>query len=405
MASVLDHTQDLSGVETHRLISLYPPPDFVKAASHEQLCGSDGEGLPNHVFADPANRLYPCHTKAATWMSLLFFMDKHAALAPHQARQIGQAIERQGDFFQIRRELDMLKAAMAAQANNEDTALPDSMFALVWQNEDGTKERHYRLRNDGEIKFAADWFAKYRDEFIFPDRHTMAKKILERADAVGLDTGHTEMLQKTAGYGYCAAVTAAEAIEKRAGLVARTDPKAAEQMRKLGISARECPVETRDLGKRLKLAELLDQFDRVMHLDRLYDEGGLDRPEEALFQVTEKVARDFLAKHVQLTNGTVYEKSALEQLPVDLLRQWMGDDLVSEVASDGLLVDTAKLAAIVSTLPRGDADMFDRMAEVAGLPVFARDKAAHATGLRLDEMAALAEQYQTQLQLGPPVEA
>ena len=94
-SSILDHTQDLSGVETHRLTSLYAPPEFVKTASHEQLYGPEGGGLPNHVFADPVHRLYPCHTKAATWMSCLFFMDKMAGAGsgkdvpgPAQLRQI-----------------------------------------------------------------------------------------------------------------------------------------------------------------------------------------------------------------------------------------------------------------------------------------------------------------------------
>ena len=59
--TVLDHTQDLSGVETHRLTSLYEPPEFVKKADGERLYGN-AETLPQHVYADPLGRLYPCHT-------------------------------------------------------------------------------------------------------------------------------------------------------------------------------------------------------------------------------------------------------------------------------------------------------------------------------------------------------
>lgn len=405
MASlILDHTQDLSGVETHRLTSLYATPEFVKTASHEQLYGPAEGGLPNHVFADPAHRLYPCHTKAATWVSCLFFMDKYAALAPTQARLIGQNIEKQAAFFGIQPELNQLKKAMAADDGDALSRLSDAMFALVWEGENGAKERHWSLRNDGEVKMAADWFHKYRDEFSYPDRHVMARKILDRADTLELDTGHTEMLQKTAGMGYCAAETAVAAIEKRAGLVARTDAAAAAQLRALADAARACPVETRDQGRRVKLAALLDQFDRVEHLTGLYDEGGLERPEEILFQITEKVARDFLGQHIQLTSGTVYEKAALEQLPVETVREWMGNELVDEVTSGGMFIDTEKLAAIVATLPRDGAEMFDRMAQAVGMPVFARDKAAAATGLSLDEMADLATAYQTQIHLGPPVE-
>ena len=69
--SLLDHTHDVSGRETHRLTSLYPLPDFVKNASQERL--TTNETIPRHMYADAANKLYPCHTGPATYMSALFF--------------------------------------------------------------------------------------------------------------------------------------------------------------------------------------------------------------------------------------------------------------------------------------------------------------------------------------------
>ena len=54
------------------------------------------------------------------------------------------------------------------------------------------------------------------------------------------------------------------------------------------------------------------------------------------------------------------------------------------------------MASVAPTLPRGDAEMFDNMAIQAGVSPFARDKAAHDTGLTREEMFALAAQCGTE---------
>lgn len=392
MSAVLDHTQDLSGTAQHRLTSLYPPPAFVKEASHDRLYG-DPEQVPAHAYADEANRQFPCHTAPATWMSALFFFDKQASMLPARVEHIGQRIEATARYFNIGQIVQDLKTKMAADANGDESRLPDSDFALIWVNEDGSgSERHYLLRNAAEIKTAAAWFARFRDEFGFPERQQIAQKISEKAAAHQVPLDEAEMLSRTAGYGYCAGTAIAEMLEKRGDLVARTHPDHTREVRKLAKLARDNPTDVRDHGYRLKMAATIDMFDRDTQLNRMYDEGGLERPEEILFQVTEKAASDFMESHVQMTSGTVYEKAAFEALDREVIARWMGTELADEVAA-GTQIDPKKLATIAATLPRPHAEMFDRMATQAGVPVFARDKAAMATGLEPDELFALADQY------------
>ena len=398
MSTVLDHTQDLSGTAQHRLTSLYPPPAFVKEASHDRLYG-DPEQVPRHAYADEANRQFPCHTAPATWMSALFFFDKQASMPPARVEHIGQRIEATARYFNIGQIVQDLKTKMAADANDDLTQLPDSEFALVWADEGGkVKERHYLLRNTAEVKTAANWFAKFRDEFTFPDRQRIAQKISEKAAAHQVPLDEAEMLNRTAGYGYCAGAVVAEMLEKRGDLVARTHPEHASEIRKLAKLVRNKSHDVRDHGYRLKMATTIDMFDRDTRLNRMYDEGGLERPEEILFQVTEKAASDFLESHVQMTSGTVYEKAAFEALDREVVARWMGTELADEVAA-GTQIDPRKLATIAATLPRPDAEMFDRMATEAGVPVFARDKAA------MDELFALAAQYGHESVLGDPTPA
>jgi hypothetical protein len=280
---------------------------------------------------------------------------------------------------------------MAADATDDLNGLLDSEFALVWTDEDGGKERHYPLRGAAEVKMAEAWFEKFRDQFTFPDRHRIAAKISEKAAEHQVPLDHDEMIRRTAGHGYCAGVKVAEMLEQRGDMVARSHPLHATEIRKLATVVREHCHDVRDHGYRLKMASTIDMFDRNTQLNRMYDEG-LDRPEEVLFEVTEKAASDFMEAHVQMTSGTVYEKTAFEALDREVISRWMGTELAEAVAT-GVRVDPEKLAVIATTLPRPDAEMFDRMAAEAGVPVFARDKAALAEGLGMDDLVKLASLY------------
>lgn len=385
----LDHTQDLTGKDQHRLTQLYSPPAFVKQANHEQLYG-DPTKLPPHLYAGATKRVYPCHTKAATWMSALFFGDKRKNIPQPESEAIQRNLVKMATHFGIVNEINTLWAKMAADALDGLSQLPDDVFALVWDTGD-RKERHYPLRNAAEVKMASHWFGNYHQDFTFSDKHTIANKIMVKAAEFGAGIENAELIDRCAGFGYCAASDAAAAWEKRAGLVRTRFPDYSDAAVKLAKSIKEATFEARDQGRRVKMAGLMDTFDRQTELYKLYDAGGLERPEEVLFKITEKVASEFLRDHVQTTTGAVYEKMALQKLPINIVRQWMGDDIADAVG--GYEVDMDKLASVLPTLPRPDAEMFEQMARSIGVQVFAREKGAMHQGLTPDEMTALAAEY------------
>ena len=390
MALCLDHTQDVSGAEQHRLTQLYSPPDFVKKASHEQLCGGE-ERLPSHVFGSVGRRVYPCHTKAATWLSALFFADKQGQLPADEAEIVKSRLLKSAAHWSIQPAVEALWSKMAADATACESQLTDDDFAMVWTTDAGDTERHYPLRNGAEVKMASQWFDINHSEFTFADKNTVASKILVKAAAYGVTVANPELLDRCAGFGACSAAMAADAWEKRAQLVRQSRPDYAEQALQVAQSLRSDMPLFRERQQRVKLASLLDQFDRQTALHRLYDDGGLERPEDALFSITEKVASAFVDDHVQTTTGAVYEKTALDSLSITHVRQWLGDAFADEVG--GVMLDTTKLAALVPTLPRPAAAMFERMAQAAGVPSIARDKSAAVSGLSDDDTAALAAEY------------
>lgn len=388
MTTPLDQNQDAAGRETHRLTTLFACPDFVKSAAHERTHGD--ETLPRHMYADQYNKLYPCHTAPATWLSALYFADKRAAFNEARGEEIQSRIHTAAKFFGIIGAVTEMEEKVAAANADDINNLSDDCFAIVWAADGGAKERHWPLRNSTEVKFAAEHFNTYRDEFVFEDRQKVAEKILVKANEHGADIGDYEhVLSLSAGFGSCAASVAGDMLRKRAALVHRSNFAASAEMLKLASVVESNPENAREHDTRIKLAAAVDEFDRVNHLDRLYGEGGLPRPEEVLFAVTEKAARDFMHSNIETTTGNVYALDDLEKLALDQVREWLGDDFADAVSSGGVYLDRDKLAAIVPTLDRGMASMFDRMMQENKIAAVVQTKAAESL-LPLDKLFELA---------------
>lgn len=386
----LDHTRDITGRETHRLVGLYPAPDFVKNASHDRLHG-DPEKLPRHVYADLTNKLYPCHSAPATWMSALFFADKRAEFDEKSASAIEDRINAAAVYFGIAGAVKELQEKVASAAGNDLTQLPDEDFAIVWQAESGAKERHWPLRNATEVKYAAAHFKKYRDAFAFDDRHKIAARILDKALTYGADVSPAEgTLDLAAGRGACAAKVASAMLRERAQLVKRSHSELSGELVKLAELVDANPDDARTEETRLKLAAIVDSVDRSANLCRLYDTGGLDRPEEVLFAITEKVAADFMREHVETTTGNVYNLTDLEKLAVEDVRNWLGDEFANAVSAGGVYMDRDKLAAIVPTLDRGMAGTLDRLLAEKGVDATVKSASAGDSLLSLERLGELA---------------
>jgi hypothetical protein len=324
-------------------------------------------------------------------MSALFFADKQAQFEPAVAETIQTRIHKAAEYFGISglvKEIEE-KAAAANAVNLNDAS--DSDFAIVWVNgSNQSKERHWPLRNAEEVKFAAAHFRQYRDQFVFNDRHQIAVKILEKAAQYSADISAAEgSLEHAAGLGGCAAKVASAMLKDRVRLTQRQYSDLAGELTKLAEAIDQNPERAREVETRLKLASAVDTFDRSTHLDRLYDAGGLPRAEEVLFAVTEKVARDFMSQNIETTTGNVYALDDLEKLAVDDVREWMGDDFVDAVTAGGVYMDRDKLAAVVPTLDRGAAAMFDRLVQEKNAAAVVKQASAGSL-LSWDKLVALA---------------
>jgi hypothetical protein len=382
---ILDQTLDLNGQEQYRLCQLYEAPAFVKQATVEQLVGP--EALQPHLCGDKLHRRYPMHTKSATWMSSAFFYEKQAALPRLEAAKIEARLLEAADFWGILREVTDLKEKVAAMAKDDLSKLRDEDFAWVQGN-----ERQLPLRNALEVRAAAEYLEKYRDEFLYADRQKMARAILQKAARYGASLGdHDDLMERLAGFGGCSATEAAQLVNNRAKLARASHPDIATELEKMAAMILKDPQKSRSPHRLAKVAETVDQLDRLLHI-REYSKA-VPRAEDVLFLVTRKTASSFADQHLSTTSGSVYDRDDLARLRTKDVRAYLGDELAGAVDGDGIHVDGTKVAEIVPTLPLGDARIFDQLCQEKGIRTFAKEAGARQ-GFTRGDLRAMAKDHQ-----------
>jgi len=390
----IDQTGDLNGQQLYRLSKLYPLPEFVKKASSQDIFGSDD--LETHQYADPAHRLFPCHTAPATYVSTLFFMDKRAELSPEACEQVDARLDQFAFMYGIGERIADLreKIATAIDANIE---LTDDDYALVLsagESPSGVKEAYYPLRNALEVKRAAEYLSENRDAIPYEYRHRMATSILKKANVVGAGLGDLdEFLLKQAGEGACLASEVVELLAERAILLRRgARPELAEQIEKMAAAIAKQPAVAQDSEQLVEIANIIDQVDRASGLKARYDD--LTCPEDVFFSITSKVASQIRNEHVSTTSGSIYRLDDMDALKVSDVKDVMGDDFAEAISTSGLFISPEKLAEVAPTLPRGDAELFDQLLNSVGITPVAKEAAHVANRLEKEDLIRLASYHQ-----------
>ncbi len=230
----------------------------------------------------------------------------------------------------------------------------------------------------------------------YPQRHSLANKVLEKAAELGCAIEDPEALWKLAGKGSCPPSAAAELLYKCAKVIAPRHKAEAAEMVKIAINLLEGPPEAMVHPDNLvKVATLVDTTHRYYKLPASSPSA---RPEEILFCLHPKTAADVVDKHCQLTTGSCYEKSAFNGLPIGRLRDVFGDDFVDAVSTGGVFVDREKLATLVETLPRGDAEAFERLTAECGIAPVYQEKLASGPLSSAEGLAQMAAEHRSHRQ-------
>jgi hypothetical protein len=396
MNTILDQTNDLNGQLTHKLITLFPPPDFVKEASSDQLY-SESAKLPARCYGDPIHKLYPSHTKESTWMSTLFFLNnmEEKLHTSKEAKDITERMDWFASYFGIDKEVSQLKEQVKKAYQDPLSKLPNEDFALIITYKDGTTDRLYPLRNTQEIEKAASYLEQFKSLLPLVDRQQMAQNILDKVtgSSVKLKNETHNFLERQAGYGVCSSEDAASLLRSRANLLTRMNkaPELRTELQKMADMCLKEAEHVRKPGPLVKLAATIDQIDRDYGLYNLYGEV-LTRPEDVLFGINIKTAEAILDDHCTTTTGNTYQISDFSKLAVDDLRDVMGIPFAEAVSSGGLTVNSEKMADVLVTLPRPDAQLMDKLLSSIGITPVAKEAASHSACLDrriLSELATL----------------
>lgn len=373
----LDQQGDTNGQTLHRLVKLYGAPEFVKAASSDAINYSSDDKSPN-AFADASTLSFPCHTAPATYVSMMYFLENQGGLGK-KASHIKERIVKAAEYFGIKRHVSELVEKHAAANKDNLESLPDDSFAYVQAYDNGLKERHLPLRNAYEVKEACSYLKNYRDEFVYTDRVKMAQKILKSGLLDQINNDDLTYLYKQAGAALGSAKNAASLLFKRAVALRRLgkDLNVQQLLAKTAEACLNNTTFTHSMRGMQKIATLIDKVDREYKLQKM---TLLGKPED-LFSFTVKQASDFSSDNVQLTTGSIYKKSDLSALPAEGLKDILGSDFVDRVSTGGLMLDAEKLAEELRTLPRGDARLFERLADSVQIKPFGKQAAASKTAL------------------------
>lgn len=365
MLKIADVCDDTDQRIFYRIRNLVEMPAFVKNAALTD--SAEVVKLPNAVFADPARRKFPLNTKAAVWLSQLYFLENRHKYATPEITRLQEKISNAGKFFGISG--DIKKAAQTWETHQQTAPpdLSDADYAIVIEH-DGEKVRRFPINNPINVKSAANHLYGNRMHYPYDWRRIAARKILHKAaelEVQDIEPELHEYLTKAAGFGSTSPSIAHGKLGQRFLMIPDTEKDLKIKTAKLakavrGMNGIPAPSEM------IKLAQIVDRLDREHGFYQYYDQG-VETPEEMFFTLTQKKAALFRDGYFQLTTGTYVPFAALNKVELHKVAQTIGDDFVKAVMDDKSLdIDLEKFGKIAATLPRDDAHILERALQSAG---------------------------------------
>jgi len=372
MNSPKDFNDDISQQTLYAIEHLHGLPAFVKAASIE---GKDEvDKIPSSSFADPRHRKFPCHTKAATWLSNAYFQNSKDAYSKDEGALVQERIVKAAEYWSIRSLVKNFNRSHDKMASFDTSNLQDSDYALV-ADFNGNVVRRFPIPNAPSVKAAGEYLYAHRFEYPYPWRKAAARRILAKAvefdeafergektaaQILRFEPKTMEYLQRAAGIGMTHPQWAAEKIAQRVYMLPDRLRSYQRKLAELAVELRKMPGCTHQ--QMSKLAAVLDVIDRETGLCSNYHEG-VEMPEEICFKVLQKEAEDILDSYITLQTGTIYPVGMLASLSLEKVAGVLGDEFAAQIKMSDGSMDIAKFAEILPTLPRPDAKLIERVME------------------------------------------
>jgi len=368
--SAVDYCTDPNHQRLHKLSRLIEMPDFVSSSPvpANDAVLNDIAKLPITVFADPTNRKFPLHTKAATWLAQAYFShDRHLYTTP-QANVVQGKIDKAAQYWGIESFTKQARISVENFMSRVPPELTETDYALIVE-QDGRKVPMLPIHTAENVKAAAATLYNTRSKCPYEWRKLASRRILHKAGELNVqfEDGLGAYLTKAAGLGSVFPARAAEQLARRMLMIpdSQKDVKVAAAKLTKAVSNMPGLPSAKQL---VKLAGIVDRIDREQGFNKYYDEAGLDTPEEIFFELTQEKAASIRNSFLTLTTGAVIPYEALQRAPLAKIASTLG--FLSRVQSDTSLdINLSKFAKLASTLPRNDAAMLERLLRAANVPI------------------------------------
>lgn len=347
--------QTVKQAELVRVSRLFDVPGFVKTANVATTI--DPEHVPVVSYADKVARELPCHTAAATWVSNAIFQTTRDNYGEKRAADIEHSIFENAKYFGVLKSCQKVK--YAAESMQKEASVSDDHYAWVWEADTGEKERFYPLQSVDQIKVATEWLEKERDVIPFADRQVVATKIIKAATdlQVTMPLDAIDFLERQTGRGIPDFGGLPRMFDSRIKLA--KDQKTRDKLSSLAEAVKTAPSMALQEQNLMKLAQTIETVDHAIGIRGKYTDV-IPRAEDVLFAESYTKTAESINSLCELQTGAVYQKDQLAKVSRDSLESVFGTDFTNEVCT-GLDVDSEKMAAVASTLPRPDAELLESL--------------------------------------------
>lgn len=363
--------------EFHKISQKYTVPEFVKSAKQKDLRPDFEPEKLHRVCADPVNLTYPCHTKAATWLSAAFLAEDYDTLPPHCRAYLGSRIEKFAEFHGISNEVGEIVENRKRQIKQASVTrpLPSDYYAFEYEENGMTKHAGAMLDEAGMQK-AASWLLEHRDEMPLHQCSGIAQRIYKRAGSLDADVPRRSSLEQIIGFGFNDNSFIASALRKRAQLGRAVSPELSDTLIKMAEHFEKNPPA---IGSKtmFKAACFVDEYDHRTGLVAKRARREISRPEEIFYRHTIHDMEKYAASTVKLQNGSVYTLDALSKLTREGVEARFGTEMADELFT-GKEFNAEAAAAVLPTLPRPMADELGQELRSVGVTPDRQEKAASA---------------------------
>jgi hypothetical protein len=302
------------------------------------------------AFADSLDKKFPVHTKAAAYLSYAYFLKQADSMDPKSFTRCTLGFQHAADYWDLHNEFSAINNAFTGTEKSAAEPAPSKYALSVGA------EQFFPVNGPSEIIKSADELVQHRSSFDYTLRSTAAKNIMKAAADAGLPWSVIpEPVHKMAGCGL---------TTKKAALIELTSRWNAERRPSLAQPLYDCiekitGLETDILGGTVceKLATVIDVYDRFT--------GKPSEPETVLFAFTKHAAEKAARGIVTMIDGTIYQLENLEKA-ADAFSV-LGKDVLTGIKNVDGSLNMLKVADLIDTLPRMDADVLKTALNAAGV--------------------------------------